>query len=146
MPVSIKFGDWGVWNTFGVSGYGIYRYFILYSHGGESVREPAGFNYIQGSATGYGGVLLIGGMNPFTSDTNVPLAYDLSCPVECSPVIRVAVNPTNLEAECPKCHSTYNVTEMGGAATSGPAVAEKYKLRFYQCVPIPDGGYLIINQ
>ncbi len=146
MPVSIDLTGQGIWNTWGVHGYGDSRRFILYKSSGQAVIEPAGFNYAQNAATGYGGVLLIGGMDPYTGEPNVPLAYDLSCPVECSPIIRVNINPENYTAVCPKCHSVYNVTDAGGAPISGEAVAEKYRLRRYACIPGNLGGYLIINQ
>lgn len=139
MPVSINLSDPGLWNTYGVAGFGLYRYFV------PSLRQPAGFSYTTSTATGYGGVLLIMGMNPFTADTNVPLAYDLACPVECDPSVRVAIDNTSFEAICPKCGSHYDVTMQGGSPVSGPASEGKYKygLTRYQCMPTTLGGYMI---
>ena len=77
LAVNIRLTKIGLWNTYGVAGFGQYRYFI------KENREPSNFPYTETTYTGYGGVLLIGGMDPFTSETNVPLAYDMSCPVEC---------------------------------------------------------------
>ncbi len=74
VPVNINLADAGLWNTYGVSGFGLFRYFI------PRAGEPAGFRYTANTATGFGGVLLIGGMDPFSTETNVPLAYDLACP------------------------------------------------------------------
>ena len=87
------------------------------------------------------------GMDPFSLQTMTPLAFDLSCPVEKSPAIRVAVDPESLEAVCPDCHSHYDVIMAGGAPLSGPAATgkRKYGLRRYSCLPTAFGGYLISN-
>ena len=141
MPVSINLSDAGMWNRYGVVGYGVFRYFISSEH------EPSGFPYTTQTYTGFGGVMLIVGMDPFTVDTDRVLAYDLSCPYECRQNIRVKVDPTSFEAVCPVCGSHYDVTMRGGAAISGPAATGKHKygLRRYQCNPTQYGGYLITN-
>lgn len=136
--VSINLSEAGLWHTYGVAGYGMSRYFI------RQLGQPSGFSYLERTFTGYGGVLLIGGMDPFTTDTNVPLAYDLACPVECKPDIRVKVDPDSFEAICPKCDSHYDVTMAGGSPLSGPALADGYALRRYRCVPA-GAGYIITN-
>ncbi len=139
MPVSINLSDAGLWNTYGVSGFGLFRYFI------PQLNEPSGYRYTANTATGFGGVLLIGGMDPFSTETNVPLAYDLSCPIECDPNIRVAVDASTFEAICGKCGSHYDVTMQGGAPVSGPAAEGKHKygLTRYQCLQSTAGGYMI---
>lgn len=139
MPVSINLSDAGLWNRYGVSGFGVKRYFV------PKLGEPVGFFYTATTYTGYGGVLLIGGMDPFTTETNVPLAYDLSCPVECSPNVRVKVDETTFAAVCPECGSKYDVTMQGGAPIAGPASEGKhrYGLRRYTCNPTGSGGYMI---
>lgn len=141
--VNINISDIGSWNTYGVSGFGSSRRFILSS----SLREPSGFPYSQQSATGYGGVLLINGMDPFTATTDTPLAYDLSCPVEVKPEVRVEIEGDLYEAVCPVCGSHYDVTMGGGSPLSGPAATGKYKygLRRYKCLPTTNGGYIITN-
>lgn len=141
MPVSINLTGAGMWNTYGVAGTGLSRDFILQEN------QPSGFPYTQGSATGFGGVLLIGGMDPFTTEPNVPLAYDLSCPVECKRDIRVYINQENLDAVCPSCGSHYNAVTGGGAPLSGPALTGKikYGLRRYQCLAGKGGGYYITD-
>lgn len=143
MPVSIDLTGVGIWNTWGVTGVGMHREFIIY----EGLREPSGFHYVYGSTTGFGGVLLISGMDPFSLDVGVPLAYDLACPVEREPTVRVAVDPVSLEAVCPQCHSHYDVVMAGGAPTQGPAFEgkHKYSLRRYQCLPGITGGYTITD-
>ena len=141
MAVNINLADAGMWNTYGVSGTGLHRDFI------KELRQPAGFPYTDQTATGFGGVLLIGGMNPFTAEPNVPLAYDLSCPVECSPTVRVAIDSSNLEAICHVCGSHYDVIMAGGSPTAGPALtgSHKYSLRRYTCRAGQLGGYTITN-
>lgn len=137
MAVSVDLSNQGIWNTFGVHGYGQYNYFIFRT----DMRLPAGFPYTYNSATGYGGVLLIRGQS-FGGDV-VPLAYDLSCPVERLPDVRVFIDNNSLEAVCPDCHSRYDVTEAGGAPTDGPAKAMHYGLTPYTCYPTNMGGYFI---
>ncbi|MBD5226791.1 MAG: hypothetical protein HDS67_01865 [Bacteroidales bacterium] len=142
MPVAINLGDAGMWNTYGVAGFGQSRRFINY----KSTLEPAGFPFTGRTYTGYGGVLLISGIDAFTNEPGA-LAYDLSCPIERSQTVRVAVDPESLEAVCPVCLSHYDVTMRGGAPLSGPAAAgkRKYGLRRYTCLKTTTGGYMITN-
>lgn len=137
VPVDIRLSDAGTWNTYGVSGFGMYRYFI------RPLLQPSGFPYTQTTYTGFGGVLLIGGMDPFTGETQIPLAYDMSCPVECSPDVRVYIEHDRYDAVCEHCGSHYDVTMAGGAPVSGPAASGKHKygLQRYNCIPSPMGGY-----
>lgn len=144
MPVRINLADAGMWNAYGVSGFGLWREFILQQ---PSTVVPAGFPYSQDSRTGFGGVLLIGGMDPFTGNTSTPLAYDLACPVERKPDIRVVVDAETFMAVCPECGSRYDVTMAAGVCVSGPGSQGKrhYSLRRYQCLPTTLGGYMIAN-
>lgn len=138
MPVAINLADPGLWNTYGVFALGQTRSFI------KAQRQPSGFAYTDATYTGLGGVLLICGIDGLTGQTGVPLAYDLSCPVECNADVRVAVDPDSFEAICHKCGSHYNVYEAGGASVSGKAVEEKISgLRRYSCRPSSMGGYTI---
>lgn len=141
VPVSINLGNAGLWNTYGVAGFGIYRKFI------RQTGEPSDFPFTEQTYTGFGGILLIGGMDPFTAETQLPLAYDLACPVECRPDVRVNISGDTFEAVCPVCHSHYDVTMAGGAPVSGPAATgkPKYGLQRYQCAPSSMGGYIIIR-
>ena len=141
MPVNINLGSHALWNTYGVSGYGNYRLFI------RELREPRNFAWTERTATGYGGVLLISGVNPFTLEAGVPLAYDLACPVERKPDIRVQIeSPEQIPiAVCPKCGSSYDVTERGGSPLAGVALGEKVGLTRYECRESPSGGYQILN-
>lgn len=143
MPVNINLGNTGTWTIYGVNGFGSHRDFIL----DNGIRVPEGFPYIQTSATGFGGVLLISGMDPFSTVTDIPLAYDLACPVERNRNIRVQVSDETYVAVCPECHSSYDVTMQRGAPISGPAATGKYKygLKTYSCYPGSFGGYVITN-
>ncbi len=142
VAVNIRLDNQGLWNTYGVGGYGIYRYFVRDTH------EPANFSFNETTFTGYGGVLLIGGTNPFTGEAYTPMAYDMSCPVERKPEIRVRIDDTNLEAVCPVCTSRYDVLMNAGTPVSGPAVQpdRKYRLRMLRCIPGQNGGYIIAQR
>lgn len=141
LAVNIRLDNIGLWNTYGVAGFGQYRYFI------KENREPSNFPYTETTYTGYGGVLLIGGMDPFTAETNVPLAYDMACPVECKQNIRIFIDESTLEAVCPQCMSRYDVITAGGAPVDGPALtgAVKYRLQPYKCLLSVNGGYTIVR-
>lgn len=140
MPVNINLSDRGMWTAYGVSGFGDFDYFVFRS---GSAREPSGFPYVDTSATGFGGVLLIEGIDPFSGESGSPMAYDLSCPVEKSPTIRVRIDGQNYEAVCPVCDSHYNVTTGAGAPTAGEALTLHYGLKRYYCHPTSSGGYII---
>ncbi len=141
LPVNIDLSNPGLWNTYGVAGIGINRQFILSVS--PNIRIPANFPYKGSSATGFGGVLLIGGMDPFTNDPNVPLAYDLACPYCRNNQIRVHVDSDTMEAVCDNCDSHYNVVMSGGTPISGPALTKRYAMRRYDCLPTSSGGYII---
>lgn len=135
--VSIDLGNPGIWSAYGVVNYGQYNYFVL------PMRLPQGFPYNMYSATGYGGVLLIMGFDPALGEP-APLVYDMSCPVERLPDVRVYVDPESptFEAVCEECGSHYDVANAFGAPTSGPALSMKYALTPYRVLP-SNGGYII---
>lgn len=141
LAVSINLADPGLWNQFGVHGFGSYRYFI------RPLLQPSGFPYTAASYTGYGGILLISGMDPFTNDTDAAMAYDMSCPVECQPETRVYIDTDTYQAVCPACGSCYDVAMAGGAPTAGIALTgtHKYGLRRYQVLRANTGGFVITN-
>lgn len=137
MAVNINMDNAGVWAVFGVKGFGDSKRFILTS----KERVPSDFPYTSTSATGYGGVLLIWGQNPFSGEVG-PMAFDLSCPVERMPEIRVHIGE-NFEAICDHCGSHYNVVEQYGRPIEGPAKRDNYAMTPYQCYATINGGYLI---
>lgn len=138
MAAYVDLSNQGVWNTYGVHGFGEFNNFIFTS----SIHQPAGFPYTYNSATGYGGILLIYGQNAFSGEVG-PLAYDLSCPVERLQDVRVYIDLESLEAVCPECGSRYDVIEAGGAPISGLAQVRHYALSHYECYATNTGGYII---
>lgn len=131
VPVRIVFSNVGEWNTYGVGGALDNRRFI------REESSPAGFPYTAMTYTGFGGVLLAG------SVTGEPLAYDLSCPVECKQDVRIFINEQS-RAECPKCHSEYEVFTNFGYPVSGEAAEKGYGLARYRVVPGSQGEYMMI--
>lgn len=141
MPVGINLSTIDLWTSYGVSGYGMYRTFV------RELHEPRDFAYSATTATGFGGVLLVSGVNPFTLEAGVPLAYDLACPVEVKRDVRVRMQADDLVpvAVCPECGSSFDVVERAGAASGGPALSRKLGLRRYECLESAGGGYVITN-
>lgn len=131
--VNVSFVSVGEWDVYGVSGAGQHRSFILPD------RLPPGFPYTAMSATGLGGILLC------TTYMGVPVAYDLACPVECRASVRVFVNDDN-EAECPRCHSRYDIFEKLGYPLAGPAADDGFGLEVYRVGPGSRGEYMQITR
>lgn len=132
-PVNITFANAGMWNTYGIGGALDTRAFILT----PTSREPANFPYTASSATGFGGVLLVGDYY------GNPVAYDMACPVECRSDVRVYVDTESQTAECPKCHSTYAIYENFGHPLSGPAAENGYGLQRYKVMQGAGNYYAI---
>lgn len=130
--VNISLDNPGYWTTYGVHGLGQYRYFI------KSENIPADFHYTALTFTGFGGILLV------TDIYNQPLAYDLACPVEMKPTVRISYDPDKLRARCNSCGSEYDVNEFNGSPVSGPAHEKKYGLRRYRVIPSSSGGYNMV--
>lgn len=131
--VNVSFATVGVWDVYGVSGAGLSRSFIL------PEKIPAGFPYTSMSATGLGGILLC------TTYMGTPVAYDLACPVECRSNIRVFINEDS-EAECPACHSRYDVFEKLGYPIAGRAAQEGWGLEVYRVGPGVQGEYMVVSR
>ncbi len=131
-PVNITFATVGDWNVLGVGGALDHRRFI------KEQLIPADYHYTAISATGFGGVLLVGDVN------GAPAAYDLSCPVECKRDVRVFINGDQMVAECPECHSTYDVFALGGYPLTGPAARDGFGLRRYT-VGSGGGVYMLVS-
>ena len=129
--VHIDLGSFAMWSTYGVNGMGDYRIF------NREKRLPSNFPYNVNTYTGYGGVLLIMGMDG-------PLAYDLSCPVEISQDIILSISDKNFDAVCPRCGSHFDPMTGAGGPVSGVAINNKVGMRQYRVIP-NNGGYTITN-
>lgn len=128
--VRLVFKTVGDWNIYGVKGDA--ADYQRYIHT-PALNIPSGFPYTALDRTGYGGLLIV---SDILGDLHV---YDLCCPYECNPQIRVDIPAGELFAECPSCGSTYEVFSNGGLPRSGPAADRGYALRRYS---ITSGGAL----
>ena len=129
--VRIDLGNYALWSTYGVGGMGDFRIFNREKH------IPANFPYNVNTFTGYGGVLLIMGMDG-------PMAYDLSCPVEVSQDVTLSISADNFDAVCPRCNSHFDPLMNAGGPVSGVAIKNKVGMRQYRVWP-SNGGYFIGN-
>ena len=132
--VNIVFQTVADWNIYGANSALTWNTFI------RSERKPANFFYTAQTYTGYGGVLLV------CDVLGNPQAFDLSCPVERSKDVRVFINEDNeYLAECPKCHSTYNVFSLLGHPVAGEAARQGYALRRYRVGAGRAGEYMVVS-
>lgn len=130
--VNIVFWTQADWVTYGVAGAAGHKNFI------KELRQPAGFPYTASTYTGFGGVLLCTGYD------GEPMAYDLACPVDCKSTTRVFIN-NDLLAECPVCHSLYDVFGLRGGPVGGPAARDGFGLQVYRVGGGLQGEYLIVT-
>jgi len=89
---------------------------------------------------GYGGLLVINAMG--VNALNLK-AYDLACPVEVDPHIKIKPDAEGLTATCPKCGAVYNISS-NGASSSG----SKHPLKQYNVVVYGQGvsgTYIVTN-
>ncbi|MDE6301507.1 MAG: hypothetical protein K2M19_07305 [Muribaculaceae bacterium] len=131
--VNLQFWTAADWDIWGVTGAGQHRRFIIQE------LVPSGFPYPASATTGLGGILLC------STYLGEPVAYDLACPVECRANVRVFINE-NSEAECPVCHSRYDVFEKLGHPISGPAMEQGYGLEVYRVGPGVRGEYMVVSR
>lgn len=129
------------WHIYGIGG--------EYGEGGalqsrrfiRSERVPADYPYPEYSYTGFGGLLL-------TCDVASQLhVFDLACPVERQPDVRIVIRDDNF-AHCPKCGSKFDVFRIErnpGSPVSGPAFNEGYALRSYRIIFGADNRYALIT-
>lgn len=129
--VRIDLGNYAMWGAYGVYGMGDYRIF------NREKRLPSNFPYNVNTYTGYGGVLLMMGIDG-------PMAYDLSCPVESSQEVILSISSENYDAVCPRCGSRFNPLTGDGGPLSGVAITNKVGMRQYRVLP-SNGGYFITN-
>ncbi|MCM1522449.1 MAG: hypothetical protein NC039_07345 [Muribaculaceae bacterium] len=128
--VYLNFPTVADWNIHGVKGDAA-AYNIYIRQG--NTRVPSNFPYTDLDRTGYGGLLLV---NDVMGNS---LAYDLSCPVEAQPTIRLHVPADQAFAECSTCGSTYEIYTNHGMPRSGPAADRGFALQRYS---VTSGGAL----
>lgn len=136
-PVYVDLSTQGIWDTYGVHGFSQGRTFI--NTGTSADKQPTNFQYSTLSYTGYGGLLLVADLE------NLPLVYDLACPVERKRTVRVTYDRDTQLATCPKCGSEFNVCEHNGSPVSGEAFTRKWGLTRYTARPTSTGGYILQN-
>jgi nitrite reductase/ring-hydroxylating ferredoxin subunit len=86
---------------------------------------------------GYGGIIVINGYG----EGNINLfAYDMACPNESNPLIRVEQYNT-LYARCPKCGAVYDIAYGNGNTVSG----SKNYLKVYRISRTGENKYRITN-
>ena len=135
--VHLTFHTVGDWNIYGVKGAAAdHRSYILT----RTEHIPTDFPYTTLDRTGYGGLLLV------TDVLGDVLAYDLACPYEARPGIRVSVPNGELFAECPVCGSTYDIFTNYGKPRSGPASDKGYSLTRYSVVSGGATEYKVVTR
>lgn len=141
-PVYVPFTTESEWHLYVIGGYmgegGAMqaRRFI------RSERVPSNYQYPDYSYTGYGGLLL-------TCDALSQLhVFDLSCPVERQPSVRISIGQ-DLMAHCAKCGSSfdvYGIERTAGSPAGGVALSNGYSLRAYRIVFGVDGRYALLTR
>lgn len=119
-PVNLPFSTEAIWTIYGTPAAMDCNIFI------RDKRIPHNFPYTASSYTGFGGILLV------CTVLGEPAAYDLACPVERDRNVVVGINSESSLAECPVCHSTYDVFSLNGYPVSGIAAQKGYGLRRYK--------------
>ena len=132
MPVWLSFNSQPEWTLYGTPAALDHRIFV------KSERLPANYPYTALNETGYGGVLLV------CDVMGNPKAFDAACPVEVSRTVRVFINADN-KAECPRCHSTYDVFSLDGHPVGGRAAQEGWGLRRFAVLPGAGGEFLTVR-
>lgn len=99
----------------------VYLHLSLQASAYRPLASPGGMVRITTPTTiteriGYGGVAVVRSLTEMRF-----YAYDLACPHEARPAIRV--EEYDLQLRCPSCGSTFEVVYGSGAPTSGPARA-----------------------
>ena len=133
MPVWLAFKSQAEWTLYGTPAAMDARLFVKQS------LIPSDFPYTSIEETGYGGVWLV------CDVMGVPKAYDAACPVEVKRDVRVFINDEH-EAECPVCHSTFDVFSLDGHPLSGRAAEEGWGLRRYGVGPGGRGEFMVVRQ
>lgn len=132
MPVWLSFNTQADWTLYGTPAAMDHKLFV------KADRTPANYPYTALDETGYGGVLLVCDVMGY------PKAYDAACPVEVKRDVRVRIND-DLKAECPVCHSTFDVFSLDGHPLSGRAADEGWGLRRFSVGPGTRGETMVVR-
>lgn len=113
----------------------VYYEVDLNSSQGKALLTPGGYLRITEpniaySAIGVGGLLIVCGTLTDGSG-HTYYAYDLACPVEQNPAVKLTVN-ASLNAECPSCHTQYSILYGGGNSLSPAHQAPLLRYRVLQ--------------
>ena len=93
---------------------------------GDSYESSKIEKNVNGLPVGYAGLVI--GQSVF-SEGNTYVAYDAACPVEASRNVSVEVLEDGLgTAECPKCHTQYNLSSGGFPTGEGTEYLKHYKV------------------
>ncbi|MDR1563298.1 MAG: zinc ribbon domain-containing protein [Dysgonamonadaceae bacterium] len=91
---------------------------------------------------GYGGLLIINGIGSGTDFSGINLyAYDLACPNEAKPNIRVVPDSDGLRAVCPHCGAVFSIAY----GTGNPESGAKHFLRAYKVYKTGEYNYLVAH-
>lgn len=83
------------------------------------------YGYVGQDYVGYGGILVVVGLGDSGSQY---YAYDLCCPYEVDPKIRVFTDETGRYAKCKVCGSEFYIADGWGRVSKGPS---KWGLKRY---------------
>ncbi len=137
MPVWLSFNTQADWQLYGTPAAMDAQLFL--KQGNREEWVPRQYPFAALSETGYGGVLLVADV------MGTPKAYDAACPVEVKRTVRVFINDKH-EAECPDCHSTFDVFSLDGHPLSGRAAQEGWGLRRFAVGPGSRGEYMVVRR
>ncbi len=104
------------------------------------LEYPKGTYTYSDSYLGYGGLLIINGMD------GVIRAFDMACPVEARTTSLIRMDDTGLQAVCSTCGSTFSVGDIDacGSPVEGEAREKLYFLRRYNVSHSQSSGDLYI--
>ena len=91
-----------------------------------SLSQSPYYKNVNGLPVGYAGLII--GQSVY-SDGNTYVAYDAACPVEANRSVAVELIEDGLgTAECPKCHTKYNLSSGGFPTGEGTEYLKHYKV------------------
>ena len=88
---------------------------------------------------GYGGLLVINAMG--VNMLNLK-AYDLCCPVEVDPNVKIKPDADGIKATCPKCGAVYNISSNGMPISGSKHPLKQYNVSIGSGI---SGTYIVTN-